>query len=311
MKYFHSQFQIDTYKNWFSEMISYPCKKELSRLEKFTVFSATTFYIPTGLFMLLLPSEGCMQGGLMTQKQCREVQGFFRIAGIQVFTIAFLYIIFSRANSRISSHNIILGTVFSRTLYAAMGLYLLYIRTYISLVTFCIGLTMDIGLSLATLSFWATLPNDKAAQGFLQSVWDLLRPSNTSLNKSSVVVHLLGYVQTILGLLALVFPTAALEVLCVNSRALNGPTMGSICLGFLPSAAIGFIHVLAGGADSRSFNIAAVFYRVFITMPLMAFISGKREIPSGLALYYIIIDGVFALFVFITLLIESKKLKKQ
>lgn len=224
-----------------------------------------------------------------------------------MLTIGFLYVIFSRATGRVSSHNIILGTVLSRTLYAASALYLLYVRHYISVINLYIGLATDLSVSLATLGIWASQPGDKR---YFQSIWELIRPSNVSIHKSSFVVQVLGYLQTILGLLSLVCPTAATHMLHFKSKELNSFTMGTVCLGFLSSAAVGFINVLSGGADSRSFNLATVFYRLIFTMPFIAFLGALREIPFGLALYYISIDGIFALAVFVTLLIESKKVKK-
>lgn len=293
-------------------MISYPCKKQLSRLETFTIVSALAFYLPMSLFLIFVPKNGCIKDKIMSPKECEKLQGFFRVSGIQVFVIAFLYNVFSRANSKISSHNIIIGTVISRTLFAISVLYLLYIRKFVSLVTVRKSLGLDITLSMTTVALWAFLPSNRQSKGFFQSVWHLLRPSTAFFHVSSFVVHVLGYVQTILGFISLVFTKEVLHLLKISPKLLDNLAIGNMCLGFLLFTKIGFIHVLAGGADSRSFNIASVFYRVFITIPSMLFIGfRKAEFPKELAKCYIIIDGIFAVIVLITLLVESKKVKQS
>jgi len=291
------------------EMISYPLQKQLSRLEKFTIITALGLYLPMSVFLVFIPNYGCLEDKILKPKQCDQIKGFFRISGIHVFIISFLYVIFSKAKSKISPHCIILGTVLSRTLFAGSVLYLLYIRQFITLLTFRKTMGVDILLSVASVVIWVFLPGNRQSEGFFKSIWQLFSPSTTSFHISSCVVHLLGYVQVILGFMSLVLPGAVAHVLKISPKLLDSLTMGNICLGFLEFTKIGFLHVMAGGADSRSFNIAAVFYRVLISIPGMLFIGLKKEVPTELVKYYIIIDAVFALAVFITLFFDTKKVK--
>lgn len=309
-------FQEKPYKNWFLEMISYPCQKQLSMLESFTAISASAVYLPLNLFLLLYPVQSCVSSvndNIQTFEQCTQAKGFIRLVGIEVCCIFFLYVIFSRASSRLPATGIILGTLLSRTIYAISAGYLLYVRKYIAISVLYNIMTIDCGLAFASVGIWLFQPGDGTSKTtFFTTIWQLVRPSNSLVHKSSIVVHILGFIQSILSLLCFICPALAFHILKIDARELyNNLSMGYYSMGLMASAATGFIHVLSGGADSRSFNFAAVFYRVFFTIPLITYVGVVGQVPFGLSLYYIILDGFFAVAVFIALCNDYKKVKTK
>jgi hypothetical protein len=110
-----------------------------------------------------------------------------------------------------------------------------------------------------------------------------------------------------LGTFFLIFPNIAHLAFQINPDKIPGFSKGWLSIGFMSSAAIGIIHVLSGGADSRSYNIAVVFYRIMFSIPLIIYLGFLGQIQFALALYYVCLDGFCAFETFVVLYNEIKE----
>ncbi|XP_031558770.1 uncharacterized protein LOC116295156 [Actinia tenebrosa] len=288
--------------NWFKEMISYPCTKRLSLMESFTLWSAILLYLPIGLFVLLNPGNSLIP---VMKDNNIYTTGYQRICGIHTIIVAFLCVIFSRAIGSNSIKGVILGTILIRTVYASACLYLLYIRQYIPISILYITLAIDAGLSFITFILWFYQNPEASLKQYFKAIWQLINPSSCPLHSSSNVVQVLGFIQCILGMFFFIFPNIALLVFQINPKNIHGYSKGWLSIGFMSSAAIGFIHALSGGVDSKSYNIAVISYRIIYSIPVVTCLGLWGQIPSALGLYYVSLDGICAFVTFIVLYRES------
>lgn len=288
--------------NWFKEMISYPCTKRLSLMESFTLWSAILLYLPIGLFVLINPGHSSIP--VMKDDNIYS-RGYQRICGTHTMIVAFLFIIFSRATGSNSIKGVILGTILIRTVYASASLYLLYIRQYIPIQVVYTTLAIDAGLSSITFILWFYKNPEASFKQYFKATWQLINPSSCPSHSSSNVVQILGFFQCILGMFFFIFPNLALQVFQINPKNIHGYSKGWLSIGFMSSAAIGIIHALSGGFDSRSYNFAVVFYRIIYSIPVVICLGLLGHIPCALGVYYVSLDGFCAFVTFIVLYNES------
>jgi len=87
--------------------------------------------------------------------------------------------------------------------------------------------------------------------------------------------------------------------------AFGGSSKGLVSLFFMQMTIIGWFHVLGGGDGNESGPIAAVFYRLAWSAPLISVLYYFDGIERGFALALGMADSMSALIISISLCIES------
>jgi hypothetical protein len=70
-------------------------------------------------------------------------------------------------------------------------------------------------------------------------------------------------------------------------------------------AAIGWLHIFAGSSDALLFNIVAVVYRLFVSIPLIYCFAASNQIALNLALCFVYFDAFAAFSVGVFLYVEK------
>jgi len=87
--------------------------------------------------------------------------------------------------------------------------------------------------------------------------------------------------------------------------AFESSAKGLLSVLFMQMAIIGWFHVLGGGDGNESFPIAAVFYRLSWSAPLISFLYYFDGIEQGFAFAFGIADSTSTLIISICLCIEA------
>jgi hypothetical protein len=95
------------------------------------------------------------------------------------------------------------------------------------------------------------------------------------------------------------------QFLYLNAIELDGHSRGLLSICYFTSAVIGYIHFLSGGADSKAFNLASVCYRLVLSIPVVITLGMLSQIPFGLMGYFVCLDGMSSLVIFLSLCIDN------
>ncbi|XP_031558771.1 uncharacterized protein LOC116295157 [Actinia tenebrosa] len=289
-------------RNWFTFMFSCPIQKHMSTIEVFTFWSAILVYFPIGVLSMLDAKTPSMIFRIQSGKYS---DGIARISGMQTAVVAFLHIIFSRASPCISSNCIILATVFERIVIVNSLLFLILWQQLVPVQFLLSVMIMDTGLSIIITVLWFHESEVASIGKFFSNIIQVMSLDEPSSHYSSRAVQMLGLVQLFLGSLMVALPNLINQLLYLNANDLDGHSQGLLSVCHMTTAVVGCIHFFSGGADSKAYNIASIFYRVVLSIPFLVVLGMLNQIPFTLMGYFVCLDAISLLVVSLSLCFDT------
>lgn len=283
-------------------MFSWPIQKHRSSIEVFTQWSAILLYLPIGILSILDTKTPSTIFGLESGKYS---DGISRISGMQSIIVAFLYTIFSRASPCISSNCIILATSFERIVLVDVLLFLIFWQQLIPVQFLLSIVLLDTGLSIITIVLWFCESDVASIGKYFSNIFQVMSFTEPSSHHSSRAIQMLGLIQLFLGSLMVAFPNLSNQLLHLNANDLDGHSQGLLSVCYMTTAAVGCIHFFSGGADSKAYNAACVFYRVVFSIPFLVVLGMLNQIPFALMGFFVGLDAVNLLVIFLSLCIRE------
>ena len=127
-------------------------------------------------------------------------------------------------------------------------------------------------------------------------------------NWSSNCIQIIGYLKATVSLSFAANTEIARDALGLDT--FGEFSKGIVALLLITNAVIGWQQILGGGNGNESTPLAAVFYRLVWSMPLVAVMYHLERIERGLALAIVTADSVSVLLILISLAMDSLSSKK-
>ena len=283
-------------------MLSIPPRQTLTTLRVFTVWSAVMVYLINGILGVAFPQ--LMSGIFMMDLSGRRDTGYWRLNCVLLAVIGFLYIVTARSRPAVAGNGALLGTVPERLLFVTSTLVWLFRQSLISLPFAAAFGLLDSTLAIITYVLWSRNTPEASPKKCMGEIAKIMLPILGPARKwSSNCVQIIGYLQMVVSLTFMAKPEIARDAM--DLEAFGGSSKGLLSLLFMQMAIIGWFHVLAGGDGNESCPIAAVFYRVAWSAPLISLLYYSDGIDRGFALALGVADSVSALIISISLCLEA------
>lgn len=278
--------------------------RPLTVLESFTYYTGI-LYTVLGILCILVPDY---ISRLFLIKITSQTTSYGRLAGNYLVGIGVVYVTSALSSPRrVPVNRIIIGTVFERIIFVNLSCLLIYFNHSGPLGLVASVMAMDTILATISYVLWTRETNAGTLVSIpwtFKKVLQLCSLRNiTTVHKSSSVVKLLGYTQVFVGTAFLVRPDVVEKGLDLDP--FDEHSKGILSFAFMCFAVIGWLHILAGSGDACLFNIMAVFYRVFFSIPFNYYLSNSNQIAPNLSKCFICFDAVAAHFIGVLLFIEG------
>ena len=282
-------------------MLSIPPSQTLTTLLVFTVWSAVMAYFFSGILGVAFPV--LMSRIFMMELSGRD-RGYWRLNCGLLAVIGFFYIVTARSRPAVAGNGTILGSVPERLFFVVSALVWLLRQSLISLPFAAAFGLLDSTLAIATYVIWSRNTPEASPKKCLVEIAKIMLPILGPARKwSSNCVQLIGYLQMVISLTFMAKPEIARDAMGLD--AFGGSSKGLVSLLFMQMTIIGWFHVLGGGDGNESCPIAAVFYRLVWSAPLIPLTYYFDGIERGFALALGIADSMSALVISISLCIEA------
>lgn len=274
----------------------------MSRIEVFTQWSAILLYFPIGILSIIDTKTPSKIFGIESGKYS---DGIARITGLQSVVVAFLYFILSRASPCISSNCIILASTFERIVLIDALLSFILWQQLIPVQFLLSIMILDTVMSIITIALWFSESDVASIKRYFSNILQVMTLNKPFSHFSSQVVQMLGLIQLFIGSLMVAFPNLSKQVLQLNANDLDGHSQGLLSIWYMTTAAVGCIHFFSGGADSKAYNIACVFYRVVLSIPFLVVLGMLHKIPFTLMGCFIGLDAISLMGIILSLYIDE------
>lgn len=283
-------------------MLSIPPRETLTMLRVFTVWSAFMAYFISGILGVAFPQ--LMSRLFMMELSGRRDQGCLRLNCGLLAVIGFFYIVTARSRPAVTGNGAILGSVPERLFFVTSALVWQFRQSFISLpFAAAIGL-LDSTLAITTYVIWSRNTPEASPKKCLVEIAKIMLPILGPARKwSSNCVQLIGYLQMVISLTFMAKPEIARDAM--GLEAFGGSSKGLVSLLFMQMTVIGWFHVLGGGDGNESCPVAAVFYRLAWSAPLISLLYYFDGIERGFALALGTADSMTALIISIFLCMEA------
>ena len=288
--------------NWFKTMLSIPPRKPLATLQKFTAWSAFLAYFVSGVLGMVFLQ--ILNLTMFDMKLSGRDYEFLRLNCGLIAVIGLLYIAAARSRPMVLGNGAILGTVPERLFVVSAILIWLYHQSLVPFV-FAANLTvLDSLLATITYIIWSRNTPGASPKKCVKEIADIMLPILGPPRKwSSTCTQIIGYSQLVLSITFIAQLEIARDALGLDEFV--GFSKGMLALFFMSMMVIGWLHVLGGGDGNESTPIAAVFYRLAGTVPLVSVMYYFDRIERGLALAMGISDLISAFIILMSLCTES------
>lgn len=283
-------------------MLSIPPRQTLTRLRVFTMWSAIFVYLISGILGVAFPE--LMARLFMMKLSSSRDRGYWQLNCGALTVIGFLYIVTARSRPAVAGNGAILGTVPERLFFVMSVLAWLFGQSLISVPFTAAFATIDSTLAIATYIIWSRDTPEASPKKCLGETAKIMLPILGPARKwSSNAVQIVGYLQMVISVTFMVKPEIARDALGLD--AFDGSSKGSVALFFMQMTIIGWFHVLGGGDGNESCPIAAVFYRLAWSAPLISLIYYFGGLERGFALALGTAESLSALLISISLCVEA------
>lgn len=287
-------------KTWFHNMLSIPPRQTLTSLNLFTAWSAFMAYVVGGILGVAYPPLSA----LLNMKLSGREQEYWRLSCGALAGIGFFYIVTARSRPMVAGNGAILGTVPERVFFVTAVLMWLFRQSLVPLRVVVTFTLLDTTLATITYIIWSRNTPGASPKKCLVEIAKLMLPILGPAKKcTSNCVQMIGYIQMAISLTFMAKPEIARDAMGLD--AFEGYSKGLIALFFMQMAIIGWFHVLGGGDGNESCPIAAVFYRLAWSTPLISLMYYFDCIERGFAVSMGIADLIGAIVILIPLCIEA------
>lgn len=283
-------------------MLSIPPRQTLTTLRVFTVWSAIMAYLISGILGVAFPQ--LLSRVFMMDLSGRYDTGYWRLNCGLLAVIGFLYIVTARSRPAVAGNGALLGTVPERLLFVTSALLWLFRQSLVSLPFAAAFGLLDSTLAIITYVIWSRNTPEASPKKCMGEIAKIMLPILGPARKwSPNCVQIIGYLQMVVSLTFMAKPEIAPDAMGLD--AFGGSSKGLVSLFFMQMTIIGWFHVLGGGDGNESGPIAAVFYRLAWSAPLISVLCYFDGIERGFALALGMADSISALIISISLCIES------
>ena len=283
-------------------MLSIPPRQTLTTLRVFTVWSAVMAYLISGILGVAFPQ--LLSRVFMMNLSGRCDTGYWRLICGLLAVIGFLYIVTARSRPAVAGNGALLGTVPERLLFVTSTLVGLFRQSLVSL-RFAVAFgVLDSTLAIITYVIWSRNTPEASPKKCMGEIAKIMLPTLGPGRKwSSNCVQIIGYLQMVVSFTFMAKPEIARDAMDLD--ACGDSSKGLLSILFMQTAIIGWFHVLGGGDGNESCPIAAVFYRLAWSAPLISLLYYFDGIERGFALALGIADSMSALIISISLCLEA------
>ena len=287
-------------------MLSIPPRQTLTTLRSFTLWSAVMAYLIGGILGVAFPQ--LMSRVFMMDLSGRYDTGYWRLNCGSLAVIGFLYIVTARSRPEVVGNGALLGTVPERLFFVTSALVWLFRQSLVSLPFATAFGLLDSTLAIITYVIWSRNTPEASAMKCVGEIAKIMLPNLGPARKwSSNRLQIIGYLQMVISLTFMAKPELARDAMGLN--AFGSSSKGLVSLLFMQMTIIGWLHVLGGGDGNESCPIAAVFYRLVWSAPLISLLYYFDGIERGFALALGMADLMCALFIFVSLSVEAMRSK--
>lgn len=293
--------------HWLKTVLSIPRRETLTRTANFTQWSALLAYSGGGLTMLCAPIIWHVTLNLDFSKRSG---GYLRLTGCYLFALSFLYVILSRSSSRAPGGlGPILGSVLERLFYVNGALLMMYTRGMVPLLFGIVFIALDTSLGLVTAVLWFCETDTPSAKLFFQEISTAFCSTpDKDWTTSARVVQTIGVIQIVSGFVLMIIPSQMQTFLRLDSFVNGTYTAGFLSCTFLLISVHGMFHILAGAGEAAlPFGVTALFYRVFLVLPILVILFALDQIELRLFLFLGSLDLTFVLALLVSFLSQYKK----
>ena len=293
---------------WFKKMATFPNQERLTKTACFTQGTALLVYGGAGLLLLCAPSLWSI---LLAFELRARVEGYMRLAGVNLIALSFIYIIVARAGSSTSKHGPTLSSILERAIFVNGVLVMFTVRGILPLYFALLFILLDTALAMITLGIWIKETPRACITLYFKEVFSCIqkRPSLNKTTISHVSIQIIGVLQLCGGATLLAVPWLTKDALKLDS--FENHAEGFLACSFLLIAIHGWFHIMAGGAELAAFATAAVFYRLSLTIPLQCVLYLCDEIELYLFIFLGSCEFVFSLILLLLFLLENSKRKTR
>ena len=282
-------------------MLSIPPRQTLTTLRVFTVWSAVMAYLISGILGVAFPQ--LVSRVFMIDLSGRCDNGYWRLNCGLLAVIGFLYVVTARSRPAVRGDGALLGTVPERLFFVTAALLWLFRQSLVSLPFAAAFGLLDSTLAIITYVIWSRNTPEASPKKCMGEIAKIMLPILGPASKwSSNSVQIIGYLQMVISLTFMAKPEMARDALGLD--AFGGSSKGLISLLFMQMTIVGWFQVLGGGDGNESCPIAAVFYRLAWSTPLISLLYYFDDFERGFALSLGIADLMSALIISISLCID-------
>ncbi|XP_022788807.1 uncharacterized protein LOC111328601 [Stylophora pistillata] len=263
-----------TFRDWFLFMMSYPRTQPLTNTQKFTQWSAFVTYCLGGGSLLLCPQ---LWKFLLLLRFEGRTEGYLRLVGLGVFIIGFIGVISARSSNQVPKHGVILGSIPSRLIGVNGILLMLVLRENIPLSFALVFMLIDTLLPLITLLLWC-----RETEGSSSGI------SCRNIFADMAVILSIGVFQLFFWLVFVIRPDIASDILQLDE--FQAHSAGFLACAFFTLSIHGWYHITNACAVNRPFVPTALFYRVFINVPVLVILVSVDQIEQNLFLALMSLD---------------------
>ena len=237
--------------------------------------------------MLLAPN---LFEAALSFESTKRSRGYLRLMGCYLYAVGFIFVIQSRASSRVlGGVGPILVSIPGRLFGVNGALLMMYLREILPLGFAALFSVLDSSLALLTLILWCSETTNPSPGAFFREIAAALSAQST---KRSVAVQrairtAVGAVQLVSGLVFMIVPSCAQTLLHLDAFADGSYESGYLSGMFLLASIHGLYHIFAPTVEEGSvaFSCAAVFYRVVFVIPVLCVLFEVDAIEYQLALF--------------------------
>lgn len=287
-------------------MLSIPPRQTLTTLRVFTVWSAAMAYLISGILGVAFPV--LLSRVFIMDLSGRWDTGYWRLICGLLAVIGFLYIVTARSRPAVAGNGALLGTVPERLLFVTSTLVWVFRQSLVSL-RFAVAFgVLDSTLAIITYVIWSRNTPEASPKKCMGEIAKIMLPILGPASKwSSNCMQIIGYLQMVVSFTFMAKPEIARDAMDLD--AFGDSSKGLLSILFMQVAIIGWFHVLGGGDGNESCPIAAVFYRLAWSAPLISLLYYFDGIERGFALALGIADSMSALIISISLCLEALPFK--
>ena len=209
----------------------------------------------------------------------------------------------ARSNHKVSRHEEILTSIFSRLLLVGAISLMMILRNMLRLSFALFFMVLDSSLALITLVIWCRETEGASVSSFFREIFaPLLQCRGPQTGGSITVVFYLGIPQFFFWLILTIRPDFAQHMFHLGS--FQGYSVGFLAAYFFLISLHGLYLVVGASNVNHCLSPAVVFYRILFNVPVYIVLFLVDQIKGNLFIVLMVFDLIFSAVIFISLVRE-------